>query len=77
MQGNPELAIEKIEGRVWQKHIEKEEMDTYKEKYQVLSSRITSRKPVIHVFSDVQPDPNFEPVIPGLEDVYFSHINEN
>lgn len=74
MQGNPEMAIEEIEGRVWEKHIEKAEMEEYKQKYTVLSSRITARKPVIHVFSDVQPDLSFEPVVPGLEDVYFSYI---
>jgi len=30
--------------------------------------------PVIHVFADTPPEAGFEPVAPGLEDVYFQRL---
>jgi hypothetical protein len=40
----------------------------------VLSTRLVSGSPVIHVFSGECPQEGFEPVAPGLEDVYFQRL---
>ncbi|MEM6261374.1 MAG: ABC transporter ATP-binding protein [Bacteroidota bacterium] len=73
-QEHPLHAIGKLEGKVWKKRIEKADLDTYKTAYQVISDKLISGKPEIHVLSDVQPEDGFSPVAPDLEDVYFSFI---
>lgn len=74
--GNPIESIKSIEGKIWSKTIEKEELEAYKEKFRVISERLIAGKPEIHVYSDLQPDPTFAAEAADLEDVYFSKISE-
>ena len=71
--GTPTDALEDIKGKIWRKSIHKGEITTYKTNFNVISERRSAGKPIIHVFSDVQPD-GFTSVEPDLEDVYFSEI---
>ena len=43
---------------------------------QVISSRLYAGQTIVHVVSEGQPGPDYEPVIPSLEDVYFARIAE-
>jgi len=72
--GTPTAALEDIQGKIWRKKINKEEIEQYKNLFNVISERRSAGKPVIHVFSEVQPDAGFSLVEPDLEDVYFSEI---
>jgi len=72
--GTPTAALENIQGKIWRKKINKEEIEQYKNLFNVISERRSAGKPVIHVFSEVQPDAGFSQVEPDLEDVYFSEI---
>lgn len=74
LQGNPLESIDDIEGRIWRKRIKKEELEFYKEKYQLISDKLIAGKPEIRILDSIQPDSSFEPVVPDLEDVYFSVI---
>lgn len=74
LKGNPIEAINNIEGKVWKKIIEKNELEEYKTNFNVVSEKLITGKPIIHVFCDNQPDPSFESVKADLEDVYFSQI---
>ena len=74
--GNPIETIKEIEGKIWSKTIEKEELDQYKEDYTVISERLIAGKPEIHVYSNSKPDKTFDPVPADLEDVYFSRISQ-
>jgi len=74
LQGNPLTAIDEIAGKVWRKTIEKGELESYKNSFNVITERMIAGKPLIHVFSEAQPDPSFQSVEADLEDVYFSHI---
>lgn len=71
--GTPSDALADIKGKIWRKGIKKEEITSYKNNFNVISERRSAGKPIIHVFSDVQPD-GFTSVEPDLEDVYFSEI---
>jgi len=71
--GTPSDALADIKGKIWRKGIKKEEITTYKNNFNVISERRSAGKPIIHVFSDVQPE-GFIGVEPDLEDVYFSEI---
>lgn len=74
MQGNPLEAIDAIEGRIWRKRIEKEDLPAHRQVYHVISEKLIAGKPEIHVNSESVPAEGFEPVTPDLEDVYFSYI---
>jgi len=74
--GNPIESINSIEGKIWSKTIDKEELAAYQDKYNVISERLIAGKPEIHVFSDSRPDDSFAPKPADLEDVYFSKIKE-
>lgn len=74
MNGNPLKAIESLEGQVWEKRIPKDELDDAKEKYTVISDKLISGQPNIHIISETDPGDGFHSVVPDLEDVYFTHI---
>jgi len=76
MTGEPLQSIRDLDGRVWRRSIDKRELDDYKKQYAVISDRLMAGRTVIHVFSETQPDPSFEPVTTSLEDVYFSTLRD-
>ncbi len=76
LQGNPEDLITSLEGKIWKKQIQKEELAHYKSEYSVISSQFTAGKLNIYVLSDNSPE-GFQNVNPSLEDVYFSTLNIN
>ena len=74
LEGNPLQTIADIEGKVWSKRVEKEELSNYKDSMNVISERLIAGKPEIHVFSESQPDASFNSIPADLEDVYFNQI---
>ena len=59
---------------IWRKQILKDQIEHFKNTHNVISERRSAGKPIIHVFSDLQPGEGFTAVEPDLEDVYFSEI---
>ncbi|MDF2451224.1 MAG: multidrug transporter ATP-binding protein [Bacteroidota bacterium] len=74
LDGKPSDTIEQMRNTVWKLAIDKNELNTYKDKYKVISAKVVDGKVLIHVKSDVMPDAAFSVVEPDLEDVYFSNI---
>ncbi|HKQ75535.1 MAG TPA: ABC transporter ATP-binding protein [Blastocatellia bacterium] len=74
-EGNPQSAIDAINGKVWKKVILKEELEAYLSSHKTLSTHLVAGKTEIRVFSDDRPDASFQPVEADLEDVYFLKIN--
>lgn len=72
--GGPLHAIDTIKEKVWKKIISKDELATYSEKYNVLSSKLFVGKLALRVFSDTDPANGFETAEADLEDVYFYSI---
>lgn len=72
--GQPQAAIDEMQGRTWMKVVEKTELARYQEEFMVISVRLTGGRTVIHVCSDRQPDPTFTEVSPDLQDVYFTTL---
>ena len=73
--GNPNDLVAAIHGKVWQKVIEKAELDTYKAQYNIIASQLKMGKTEISVLADSQPD-GFTMAEANLEHVYFSKIAE-
>ncbi|WP_312127660.1 ABC transporter ATP-binding protein [Brevundimonas sp.] len=74
-EGAPLELIDSLKGRVWRTTIEKEQLEDYRAKYEVISTRLFAGRTVIHVLSDTSPGTAFEPVSGNLEDVYFSTLS--
>ncbi|MEM9819956.1 MAG: ABC transporter ATP-binding protein [Bacteroidota bacterium] len=74
LQGQPLHFIEKLSGQLFQKHIPKDQLQDYQNKYQVISHRLLLGKMVIHVKSDQALGCGFQRVKASLEDVYMDQI---
>ncbi len=72
LEAEPLAAIDSIQGRIWKKIIEKDEVAGYEAGHRVISTRLLAGRTVIHVHSPERPDPSFDPVDADLEDVYFT-----
>ena len=72
--GTPDAALDTLEGKIWKKSIQKSEIDAYQKDYKVISTKLVSGKPLIHVYSDAALSDGFVAVEASLEDVFFSKI---
>ena len=71
----PLKAMGALKGKIWSKVISKKELPEYRQKFEIVMTRLFAGKIVIHVLSDTSPDDTFKMVEPELEDVYFTTIN--
>lgn len=74
VQKSPLLAIESLNGKVWQRIFNKSDVEGALLKYKVISSRLTHGKVMIRAYGETLPDSGFEPAVADLEDVYFAYI---
>jgi len=74
LSGEPIEAIRSLDGRVWRRSIDKAELDGYRARMNILSTRLTGGRTVLHVLAESQPGEGFESVAPDLEDVYFGRL---
>ena len=74
LSGEPREAMRSLDGRVWRKTVAKGALAQYQRDHTVLSSRLVSGQPVIHVLSDTMPEVGFTAIAPDLEDVYFGRL---
>ena len=72
--GEPARLIEGIEGKIWARFVSKPELLAFQKRHTVISTRLLSGRPMIHVVAERYPGDDFEPVHPTLEDVYFATI---
>jgi hypothetical protein len=72
--GEPVEAIRSLEGRVWRRSIDKADLDGYRARMNILSTRLAAGRTLLHVLSDALPEEGFEAVAPDLEDVYFGRL---
>ena len=75
--GNPLKLMEEVQGKVYCKTIDKEELVHYKQQYTVIAEKLLQGKPVIHILSQEPPSNGFTSINADLEDVFFSHIYGN
>jgi ABC-type multidrug transport system ATPase subunit len=75
--GSPLDSVELLNGKIWQKSIEKSTLTDYAERYSLISNKLVAGKPLIHVYSEADPLDGFAPAHPDLEDVFFSTINNS
>lgn len=68
----PKAAAQSLNGLIWTKAIERAELESYEQKFNVISSRYNEdNQLVLKVYNPSTPDETFAPATPTLEDVYF------
>lgn len=73
--GKTTEALELLKGKIFATKIDKETLPEFREKYNVISTRVSEGKILIHVMNDSSPGDHFKAIEGDLEDVYFSYIN--
>ena len=73
--GKPDELEASLEGKVWEKEIDKLDLDTYKNTHQVISNRFHQGNLIITVYADYEPQSGFSMKTPSLEDVYFNVLS--
>ena len=74
LEGAPHELIQRSRGTVWAKTIAREQLDDYRQRFEVISTRLFAGRTIIHILSPNDPGDGFEAVDGGLEDVYFSTL---
>jgi len=72
--GNPEEFITQINGKIWKKNIDKNELSDYQSKYKIISTQLQASKLSVKVFSNENPNNGFIQSVSDLEDVYFTTL---
>ncbi|HMP99533.1 MAG TPA: ATP-binding cassette domain-containing protein, partial [Cyclobacteriaceae bacterium] len=74
--GSTDEALAQIKGKVWEKSVEKSELQNYQDQYKVISNKLAGGKPQIHVFSEASLNNGFVKAEETLEDVFFAKLNQ-
>ena len=72
--GEPDIAVNEMEGRIFSKAIDKAELSFYQDDFSVISTQLKTGKLHIRILSETDPGKGFAQAVPNLEDVYFSNI---
>lgn len=72
--GEPETAVNELEGKVYSKSITKAELGHYQDDFNVISTQLKTGRLHIRILQETNPGNGFIPVVSNLEDVYFSNI---
>jgi ABC-type multidrug transport system ATPase subunit len=74
LSGEPVEVLERVRGRIWRCTVPREELETFRMEFDVISTRLVAGSPVVRVYGEVCPGAGFEPVEADLEDVYFQQL---
>ncbi len=74
--GNTDDALQQIKGKVWERRVEKAQLQQFQNEYKIISSKLVGGKPLIHAFSDKDLDNGFTKAEENLDDVFFANLNE-
>lgn len=72
--GKPDAIEASLEGKIWEKQIDKMDLEKYQANFDVISYRFHLGKMLISVMATEQPGEGFVVKEPNLEDAYFNTI---
>ena len=73
-QGEPRALVAGLEGRVWARAVERDEVEGWRARATVIATRLREGRTLLRVLADTAPGAGFEPVPASLEDVYFATL---
>lgn len=72
--GEPSELVDQLQGLLWQRVASGNDLESFQQPYQLLSTRLFQGQQQIVVVADECPGDGFSAKLPDLEDVYFSCI---
>lgn len=76
LKGGPSELVAGLEGRIWERTVDRKEAESLRERYDVLSARLVAGHRQMRVYAE-HPPAGFEGSAAGLEDVYFHAIQQS
>lgn len=74
--GKTDEALALLKGKIFSAAIAKEALEDYRSKHNIISTKVSEGKILIHAVGDNSPGNEFKAIDADLEDVYFSFINK-
>jgi ABC-2 type transport system ATP-binding protein len=74
LEGAPLDLINDTRGKIWSKTIDRSALPQYRERYEIISTRLFAGRTILHVLSHEDPGDGFTQTDAGLQDVYFSTL---
>jgi ABC-2 type transport system ATP-binding protein len=74
--GKPADYLASLKDCIWLKTIDKNEREYYEQNFNIISTQLNEGKLSIHIYAKNDPQNNFEPIYPTLEDYYFLTMNQ-
>jgi ABC-2 type transport system ATP-binding protein len=75
-EGAPRAAVASLEGKVWERTIDRDELAWEQAERRVISTHLAEGRTVVHVHAEERPGPEYEAVAPDLKDVYFTALGD-
>ena len=77
LQGIPADLMRNLEGKIWEKRIDRSALPEYEQKYETISTHFVAGQMAIRIKSVATPEDGFHLASANLEDVYFCAINSS
>jgi ABC-2 type transport system ATP-binding protein len=71
MRGDPKQAVSALEGRMWTRAVEADDLEGARHRYHVVSTHLVAGRTELRLHAEERPDPACVSTAPTLEDVYF------
>jgi len=72
LEAEPLASIAALRGRVWRRSTSGSSAFATTRRHRVICTKLQAGRTLVHVYAESSPGPDFDPVEPDLEDVYFS-----
>jgi ABC-type multidrug transport system ATPase subunit len=72
LEDDPQAAVARLHGHIWRRVVSRDELTRHQQQFPVLSTKLLAGRTVVRVLSETRPESGYDPVEPGLEDVYFA-----
>lgn len=72
--GEPQLLAKQLQGKIWRKAVPRGQIPQLPAATRLVSTQLRGGQTIMRVFSEFSPGSDYEPMEPGLEDVYFHAI---
>lgn len=77
LEGEPQALVEELDGRLWERVVDENELDAVREAHEVVSTQLRAGRTMVRVLADRSPGTGFGLAEPSLEDVYFATLAEH
>ena len=74
LSGSPAGLAAQLDGKIWEKTINRQELEQIKSEYRLISSGLQSGKLKLHIYAAEDPGNGFSQTAAGLEDLYFNSL---